>query len=944
MAATALQSATDIDLKIRKRDNRLVDFELTYIENALQAAFDSAHDDSLGHEIFTEVKKPLLEYVLTEIQLLASHNEEIEVEAIQDLVENALMKLGHYKVAKRYIVYRENRSKARSLRGENKAKSSLKMKRADGSMTPIDTHQIKQTLYAAAHELENVSVDAIITELFTSIFNGITEAQIGSAMIMVARSRIEQEHNYSIIASRLLLNQLYTQVMGSTENSPNFVATYISTFKKNIERGVEARRYSSDLLGYDFGQLEAAMKPERDHDFQYLGLQTIFDRYLIHIEDVRIEAPQYFWMRVAMGLALNEDNKEVKAIEFYETLSQFHFVSATPTLFNSGTCHPQLSSCYLSTVEDDLSHIFKVIGDNASLSKWAGGLGNDWTNIRATGAHIDGTNGKSQGVIPFLKIVSDTALAVNQGGKRKGAVCSYMEVWHYDIQEFVDLRKNTGDERRRTHDMHTAAWVPDLFMQRVKENKTWMLFSPDEVPELHHIYSAEFDAKYEYYEKQAEAGNIKLFKEIQAVDLWRKMLSMLFETGHPWITYKDPSNVRSPQGHVGTVHNSNLCTEILLNTSKDETAVCNLGSVNLSKHTKADGLDEQMIKKTVKTAIRMLDNVIDINFYPIPEAKNSNTKHRPIGLGVMGFQEALYIQKMSYESAEAIEFADSSTEMISYYAIEGSSDLAKERSPYSSYEGSKWHQGKLPIDTLADLVAYRGKNIEVDQSTRMDWNTLRAKVKEQGMRNSNVMAIAPTATISNISGCTQSIEPTYRNLYVKSNLSGDFTIVNKFLIDDLKALNIWDDQMIDDLKYYDGSLLEIERIPENVKDIYKTAFEIDIECLVEANSRRQKWIDMGISMNLYIDQPSGKKLNEMYMNTWMKGLKTTYYLRSVAATQIEKSNIDLNKRSLQPRWMKSKSATAEVKTLPNEINDSLEGLNPAANACSIDNPDCESCQ
>ena len=582
MAATA---TTSIDLKIRKRDNRLVDFDITYIQSALQAAFDSAHDDSKGHEIFEEAKFPLLDSVISEIQLLASHNEEIEVETIQDLVENALMKLGHYNVAKKYIVYRENRSKARSLRGEEKSKSSLKMKKTDGTMTAIDTHQIKQTLYAAAHDLDNVSVDDILTELFTSIFNGITQDQIEAAMIMVARSRIEKEHNYSIIASRLLLNQLYTQVMNTTEGDADFGTTYISNFKNNIAKGIEAKRYTAELLTYDFAQLEAAMKPERDHDFQYLGLQTIFDRYLIHIEGVRIEAPQYFWMRVAMGLALKEENREAKAIEFYETLSQFHFVSATPTLFNSGTCHPQLSSCYLSTVEDDLSHIFKVIGDNASLSKWAGGLGNDWTNVRATGAHIDGTNGKSQGVIPFLKIVSDTALAVNQGGKRKGAVCSYMEVWHYDIQEFIDLRKNTGDERRRTHDMHTAAWVPDLFMKRVKENGSWMLFSPDEVPELHHIYTEEFDAKYEFYEKQAAAGKIKLFKEIQAVDLWRKMLSMLFETGHPWITYKDPSNVRSPQGHVGVVHNSNLCTEILLNTSKDETAVCNLGSVNLSKHT-----------------------------------------------------------------------------------------------------------------------------------------------------------------------------------------------------------------------------------------------------------------------------------------------------------------------------------------------------------------------
>jgi ribonucleoside-diphosphate reductase alpha chain len=649
-----------------------------------------------------------------------------------------------------------------------------------------------------------------------------------------------------------------------------------------------------------------------------------------------METPQIFWMRVAMGLSLKEGaQKNQRAIEFYDLLSSFSFVSSTPTLFNSGTLHSQLSSCYLSTIMDDLSHIFKVISDDAQLSKWAGGLGNDWTSVRATGAQIKGTNGKSQGIIPFLKVANDTAVAVNQGGKRKGAMCAYLETWHLDIEDFLDLRKNTGDERRRTHDMNTANWIPDLFMKRVAENGMWTLFDPSTTPDLHDLYGSAFEKRYAEYEKMADEGRIKLFKKVEATMLWRKMLSMLFETGHPWITFKDPSNIRSPQDHVGVVHSSNLCTEILLNTSKTETAVCNLGSINLPLHMTKKGLDEKKLSKTIKTAIRMLDNVIDINFYPITEAENANLQHRPVGLGIMGFQDALYIQDISYASHAAIEFADRSMEMISYYAILSSSELAKERGAYPSYKGSKWDRGLLPIDTIDLLAKERGSSLDMDRSHTMDWQKVRESIHKYGMRNSNTMAIAPTATISNITGVSQSIEPMYKHLFVKSNLSGEFTIPNMYLVDKLKQIGLWDENMLDDLKYFDGSIAEIERIPLDLKQLFLTAFEIDPEWLIECASRRQKWIDMGQSLNLYLFEPSGKKLHQMYMLAWTKGLKTTYYLRSMAATQIEKSTTDINKRGLQPRWMKNKSASSNVQV----------DREPAApKSCSILDPSCESCQ
>ncbi len=693
-----------------------------------------------------------------------------------------------------------------------------------------------------------------------------------------------------------------------------------------------------ELRAFDLAKLASAMQPERDTQFRYLGLQAIYDRYLLHVGGRRIETPQYFWMRVAMGLALKEQAREDRAIEFYNVLSSFRFTSATPTLFNSGTPHPQLSSCYLSTVADELGHIFKVVSDNAMLSKWAGGLGNDWTNIRATNSHIHGTNGKSQGVIPFLKVVNDAAVAVNQGGKRKGAVCSYLETWHLDIEEFLDLRKNTGDDRRRTHDMHTANWIPDLFMQRVRQNSSWTLFSPDEVSDLHDLYGAAFAERYEHYERLADEGEMQQFRRISAAELWRKMLTRLFETGHPWVTFKDPSNIRSPQDHVGVVHSSNLCTEILLNTSPEETAVCNLGSINLAAHVAGGALDLEKLRETVTIAVRMLDNVIDINYYPTPEAATSNQRHRPVGLGLMAFQDALYALGVSFASEAAVEFADRSMEAISYYAILASADLARERGRYPTYVGSEWDRGLLPIDTIQRLEEERGEAIPVDRSMSLDWQVVRDAVATHGMRNSNVLAIAPTATISTIIGVSQSIEPAYRHLYAKSNLSGEFTQVSNAVVTELKARDMWDAQLLDELKYHDGSLQNIGRIPLELRQRFLTAFEIEPKWLIECAARRQKWIDQGQSLNLYLAEPSGRKMHDMYMLAWQKGLKTTYYLRTLAATQVEKSTLDVNRFGVQPKWMKNKSASSDVeirRDLPETV---------VVNACSLDNPDCESCQ
>jgi len=757
---------------------------------------------------------------------------------------------------------------------------------------------------------------------------------------MSAKARIEKEPAYTYVAARLLLNQIYEEVLPVCDSPSELTRVHGHHFREYLQQGVAADRLSPDLLKFDLDVLADALDIERDQQFAYMGIQTIYDRYLIHIGGTRIETPQYFFMRVSMGLAINEENKEERAIEFYNVLSSFRFMSSTPTLFNAGTLHPQLSSCYLSTVDDDLESIFKLVADDARLSKWAGGLGNDWTNVRATGSHIKGTNGESQGVIPFLKVANDTAVAVNQGGKRKGAMCAYLETWHLDIEDFLELRKNTGDERRRTHDMNTSNWIPDLFMKRVKEGGKWTLFSPDDVEDLHDLYGLAFEKRYEEYEAMVESGEITHFKTVGSEDLWRKMLMNLFETGHPWITFKDPSNVRSPQDHMGVVHSSNLCTEILLNTSNEETAVCNLGSVNLTAHLRDGGLNEDLIAQTVRTAIRMLDNVVDINFYPTPEARTANMRHRPVGMGVMAFQDALYKMRIPYSSQEAVEFADHSMEMISYYAILASSDLAAERGTYESYQGSKWDRGLLPIDTIDQLEQERGGHLTLDRSSKMDWRPVRESVAKHGLRNSNTMAIAPTATIANIIGVSQSIEPTYKNLYAKANLSGDFIVANNYLVEQLKERGLWDAEMVEDLKYHDGSVLEIDRMPEDLKDIFRTSFEIDSKWLIACAARRQKWIDMGQSLNLYFDlnqvpegQKTGRVLSDMYFFAWEAGLKTTYYLRSLAATQIEKSTLDVNRHSIQPKWMKSKSASSEIEIHREEPK-----------ACSILDPECEACQ
>ncbi len=923
--------------KTVKRDGKVVSFKPDKIHLAIAKAFRAWHPEKQLTESALWEARLLAEKVVSEIQTLWPQGAEIHIEAIQDLVEKTLMGSGYYDVARHYIVYREERRKIRE-RGAAEPEISfewlkdVRIKDQEGNARPLDLNEVRYKIQSASRGLEHVSVDVVLKEAVKNYYNGMSERELALCGIMAARSFIEREPDYSLVAARLLLLEAYREAIGVPTSFEEIKIEYRRYFSQYVKKAVELDLLNPALLEFDIGFLGKHLRPERDFQFRYMGIQTLYDRYFIHWEDRRLELPQIFWMRVAMGLSLNEGaQKNARAVEFYNVLSTFRFISSTPTLFNSGTPHAQLSSCFLTTIEDDLQHIFKCIKDDAMLSKWSGGLGNDWTNVRAMGSRIRGTNGKSQGVIPFLKVANDTAVAVNQGGKRQGAMCAYLESWHLDIDEFLELRKNTGDDRRRTHDMHTASWIPDLFMKRVKQNKEWTLFSPSDVPDLHHLWGRAFEKRYEEYEEMTRTGKIRRFKTVSAVQLWRKMLTMLFETGHPWITWKDASNVRSPQDHAGVVHSSNLCTEILLNTSKDETAVCNLGSVNLARHTTPDGLDRALLGQTVKTAVRMLDNVIDINFYPTMEAQSANLKHRPVGLGLMGFQDALYIQGMSYQSPEAVAFADESMELVSYHAISASIDLAAERGHYPSYGGSKWDRGLLPIDTLELLEEERGGFLSVDRSNGMDWGPVRERLKKHGIRNSHVMAIAPTATIANIVGVGSSIDPTYKNIYVKSNLSGEFTVANEYLVEDLKRLNLWDEEMINDLKYFDGSIQEIERIPQKIKVKYPTAFEIDFEWIVECASRRQKWIDMGQSLNLFQSHTSGKKLNDMYMMAWEKGLKTTYYLRSMGATRIEKSTIDVNKYGNVVGQNKGRDA---VSTGP-----------LSAEQCSIEKgEDCDVCQ
>ncbi|WP_231114659.1 ribonucleoside-diphosphate reductase subunit alpha [Lentzea aerocolonigenes] len=773
----------------------------------------------------------------------------------------------------------------------------------------------------ACADLPNASAEAVLAETKRNLYAGITDAELALAPIMAARTMVEHDPDYSYVSARLLLDKLRAEACGIPLSHAEMTERYPAYLASFVGYGIELGQLDPRLASFDLVRLGSALRPERDLNFQFLGMQTLYDRYFLHHDGRRYELPQAFFMRVAMGLALEEDDRDARAIEFYELLSSFDFMCSTPTLFNSGTTRPQLSSCFLTTVDDDLAGIFHGISNNALLSKFAGGLGNDWTPVRGIGAHIKGTNGKSQGVVPFLKVANDTAVAVNQGGRRKGAVCAYLETWHIDVEEFLDLRKNTGDERRRTHDMNTANWVPDEFIRRVRANGQWTLFSPDEVPDLHDAFGDEFAEKYRAYEEKAANGEIKVFRRLPAVDLWRRMLTMLFETGHPWITFKDPCNLRSPQQHSGVVHSSNLCTEITLNTTVDEVAVCNLGSVNLAQHVTAEGIDHARLEKTVRTAVRMLDNVIDVNYYTIPEARNSNLKHRPVGLGLMGFQDALFTLGTPMASEEAVEFADRSMEEISYYAISASAELAQERGAYQSFEGSLWSRGILPIDSVEILAGTRAEGeLEQNRESTMDWTTVREQVRK-GMRNSNVMAIAPTATIANITGVNQSIEPLYRNLYVKSNMSGDFTVINPDLVRALKQRKLWDEQMISDLKLHDGSLGAIDRVPPYLKALYATAFEVDSSWLIEAGSRRQKWIDQAQSLNLYLAAPSGRKLDELYQLAWVRGLKTTYYLRTQSATHVEKSTLQGTDGKL--------NAVSPVAVDP---------------SCSITDPDCEACQ
>ncbi len=871
---------------IRKRNNELVPFDRSRIESAIEQACIA-----IGYNDIAFIPQITTEIILA-LQTRFGGTEYVpSVEDIQDSVELHLMRSGRFEVAKEYITYRQKRIEERNEIVEEKIeKQELKVQKRDGKVEAFDMGKVRRVFELAANGHPAIDLDLLVSNFHTNIFDGIHSRDIAQATIMTAKSYIERDPQYSYLAAKLFLMNYYKDLIGSADmKNSGFTKCYHEAFKYNLKFLVETDHLSADLMSYDLDKLAEAIDPTRDNILTYLSVQNLYDRYFIHHEKNRRELPQAFWMRVAMGLAKRETDKEKWAIQFYHQLSQLHFVSSTPTLFNSGTKRSQLSSCYLSTVDDDLHSIFKIIADDAQLSKWAGGLGNDWTNIRATGSKIKGTNGESQGVIPFLKIANDTAVAVNQGGKRKGALCAYIECWHLDFPDFSELRKNTGDERRRTHDMNTAAWIPDLFMKRVQEDGNWTLFSPSDVPDLHHIYGSAFERKYAEYEKMTHNGQITHFKVMKAKDLWRKILSMLFETGHPWITFKDPCNVRSPQDHAGVIHNSNLCTEITLNTSAEETAVCNLGSVNLARHMKDGKLDHTMLAETVKTGMRMLDNVVDINFYPTKEAETSNMRHRPVGLGIMGLADALYMLDIDFDSEEAVKYNDEMMEAISYYAILGSSELAKERGAYSSFPGSKWDRGILPLDTLSLLDAERGERVDVNRNCTLDWTPVRESIKQYGMRNSNCMAIAPTATISNIVGVYPCIEPIYKNLYVKSNLSGEFTVINDYLVADLQKAGLWDAQMVAELKFHDGSIQKIDRIPARLRAKYKEVFEISPEWVIKAAAVRGKWIDQSQSVNIFIKGASGKVLNDTYMMAWKMGLKTTYYLRTLGATAIEKS-------------------------------------------------------
>ncbi|WP_343728652.1 ribonucleoside-diphosphate reductase subunit alpha [Duganella sp.] len=895
-ASSPATAASDLgDYRIIRRNGAVVAFEPSKIAVAMTKAFLAVNGgQGAASARIRELVEQLTSSVVAALVRRQPSGGTFHIEDVQDQVELALMRSGEHDVARAYVLYRAKQMEERRLAKEAAGATTIAAPQIhvleNGERKPLELNRVTSLIGAACQGLEkHVDADAIVAETLKNLYDGVPVEELHKSAILAARALMEKDPAYSQVTARILLHTIRKEVFGKEVAQAAAAAEYVTYFPQYIAKGIAAELLDTKLGEFDLARLAKAIVADRDLQFGYIGLQTLYDRYFLHVRDVRIEMPQAFYMRVAMGLALNETDREARAIEFYNLLSTFDFMSSTPTLFNSGTLRSQLSSCYLTTVSDDLEGIYDAIKENALLAKFAGGLGNDWTPVRALGAHIKGTNGKSQGVVPFLKVVNDTAVAVNQGGKRKGAVCAYLETWHMDIEEFLDLRKNTGDDRRRTHDMNTANWIPDLFMKRVMEKGEWTLFSPSDTPDLHDLVGKAFEKAYLGYEAKAAAGEIRVFKKIQALDLWRKMLSMLFETGHPWITFKDPCNIRSPQQHVGMVHSSNLCTEITLNTGPDEIAVCNLGSVNLPAHMKEGKLDHVKLQKTIRTAMRMLDNVIDINYYAVDKARNANMRHRPVGLGVMGFQDCLHMMRVPFSSMESVQFADTSMEAVCYYAYLASTELAEERGHYASYKGSLWDRGILPQDSIKLLAEERGGYLEQDLSSSMDWTPVRERIAKFGMRNSNCVAIAPTATISNIIGVSACIEPTFQNLYVKSNLSGEFTEINAYLVRDLKARDLWDEVMIADLKYFDGSLAKIDRIPQDLRDIYATAFEVSPSWLVEAASRRQKWIDQAQSLNIYMAGASGKKLDETYKLAWLRGLKTTYYLRTIAATHMEKS-------------------------------------------------------
>jgi ribonucleoside-diphosphate reductase alpha chain len=940
--------------QIIRRNGAVVPFEPNKIAVAMMKAFLAVHGtQGAASASVREVVEELTQNVVRALMRSRPGGGTFHIEDVQDQVELGLMRSSNHEVARAYVLYRERRTQERSQQPQ--AVATVPQEPAlhvtdHGKRVALDLNYLKTLMVNACAGLgQDVSPEPILAETMRNLYDGVPMEEVYKASILASRTLIEKDPDYTYVTARLLMHTIAKEILGKEATQDQMAEEYINYFPQFIKKGIDNDLLDAKLAQFDLKKLAKALKPERDLQFDYLGLQTLYDRYFLHVRKQRIEMPQAFFMRVAMGLSLNETDREARAIEFYEVLSSFDFMSSTPTLFNSGTLRPQLSSCYLTTVPDDLDGIYESIKENALLSKFAGGLGNDWTRVRAMGSHIKGTNGESQGVVPFLKVVNDTAVAVNQGGKRKGAVCTYLETWHLDIEEFLELRKNTGDDRRRTHDMNTANWIPDLFMRRVMEKGNWTLFSPSDCPDLHDKFGADFEKAYTSYEAKAERGEIKPSKKVPATDLWRKMLSMLFETGHPWITFKDACNVRSPQQHAGVVHSSNLCTEITLNTSDTETAVCNLGSVNLSRHLKdsASGkvLDHDKLKKTISTAMRMLDNVIDINYYAVKKARDSNIRHRPVGLGLMAFQDSLYEMRISYASQAAVEFADQSMEAICYYAYWASTELSKERGQYSSYKGSLWDQGILPLDTIDLLARERGGYVEVDRSSTLDWDALRQKIKADGMRNSNCVAIAPTATISNIIGVDASIEPCFGNLSVKSNLSGEFTVINSYLVRDLKRLGLWDDVMVMDLKHFDGSLRPIDRVPQDIKALYATAFEVETTWLVEAAARRQKWIDQAQSLNIYMAGASGKKLDDTYKLAWLRGLKTTYYLRTSSATQVEKSTVSSGSHNAVSASGAPGSGMSAMEATASAAQAQMAAV-PATDVkfCAIDDPGCEACQ